>query len=208
MDKQLLVEYVKKSIREKIEKQKRIESEREKSVYLIYKFPGLKQAFTDLMSPAFSRFISNINIIAPKPTTFIVTLVNDLTFYIYYSGKNKYTAKVSGKKYYLNDQNGINKASAAISGLLELNYDEEGVANAKAGSDQTQAADLKASLSGGGSSGGPGDFPGSDTSGPGIDPNAPADAQIPGTEPPAGDGGDTGEDFPLPGDEEPKEEPK
>ena len=185
MIKELLKEYVKKSIREKIEKQKRLDSERERSVYMIYKFPGLQKAFTDIMSPAFSRFLSNVTIIAPKPTTFLVTLTNNLTFYMYYSGKNKYTAKISGKKYYLDEINGINKASAAITALLELNYDEEGIATAKAGGidDVNKAADLKASISGGG---GGGSFPGGDTTGaggPGIDPNAPADAQIPGTEP-------------------------
>lgn len=176
MNKQLLKEYIKKSVREKMEHQKRIEGNREKSVYLIYKFPGLRKIFDDVMSPAFPRFISSVKIIAPKPTTFVVTLINNLEFNIYYLDKKVFILKIEGKKYFSNNTSELQRASQAITGLLELNYAEDEVANKKAGDESGRAADLKASLSGS-SSGGSSDF-----GGPGIDPNAPADATIPGTE--------------------------
>ena len=48
-----------------------------KAMYLIYRFPGLKNVVENLMSPSFGRFIQDVNLVAAKPTTFNVKLIND-----------------------------------------------------------------------------------------------------------------------------------
>lgn len=49
------------------------------------------------MSPAYGRFIASIEIIAPKPTTFLVELINGQQFEIAYLGLNKFRLKILGK---------------------------------------------------------------------------------------------------------------
>lgn len=125
MNKELLVEYVKKAIRQKLKEQEAIAANREKSIYLIYKFPGLKDVLVNILSPAFPRFIQEVRILSPKPTTFQLTLTNGMTFIIYYANKNKFIVKVSGKKYQMDSLGDIERASQAITDLLELSYNEE-----------------------------------------------------------------------------------
>jgi hypothetical protein len=50
------------------------------------------------MSPAFGRYISDVSLIAPKPTTFGIGLINGQDFTMIYLGKNNFNVKVSGKK--------------------------------------------------------------------------------------------------------------
>jgi hypothetical protein len=199
LKKQLLIEYIKKAVREKIEQEKRVQANMSKSVYLIYKFPGLKDVFVNIMSPAFPRFLKEVTIVAPKPTTFKIKLLNNQEFYVYYANKGKFMVKVAGKKYPMDDLAAVERCSAAITSQLELNYNTEEVSAEKAMDDQ-KSADLKASLSGGGGGG----FGGPQMPGPGVDPNAPDNATTDGSapaEPIAGS--DVG-----PGDlEEPEEEP-
>lgn len=204
MSRQLLKEYIKKAVREKIEQQKRVEAKKEQSVYLIYKFPGLKQVFVDLMSPAFPRFIKAVEITAPKPTTFKITLLNDMDFIIYYSNKKTFIVKVSGKKYFMDELNDVERASQSVTNLLQLNYNQEELSAKKSGEESDKAAELKSAIDGGGGGGSSSPFGNS----AGIDPDAPADATIPGTEP--GEGEKTGaEGEPETGEEEENpEEPK
>ena len=70
--------------------------------------------FVDLMSPTFARFIKNVHVVAPKPTTFEVQLTNDMTFHIVYNGKASFTAKINGKKYEVTEINASLRASKAI----------------------------------------------------------------------------------------------
>jgi hypothetical protein len=91
-------------------------------MYLIYRFPGLKKQLEELMSPAFGRYIANVDIVSPKPTTFKVDLINSQIFYIYYIGKGEYMLKISGKKYYPENLGDLERASDAVTALLELNY--------------------------------------------------------------------------------------
>jgi hypothetical protein len=82
----------------------------------------LKKTLEDLMSTDFGRYIADVSLVAPKPTTFNVELINSQDFIIYYNGKNNFTVKVSGKKYNPINIGELERASQAITDLLELRY--------------------------------------------------------------------------------------
>jgi hypothetical protein len=123
MDKKLLLEkYIKVAVRKALEEQEQREQRAARSMYLIYRFPGLKKVMEDLMSPSFGRFVINVEIVAPKPTTFKAKLINEQDFTIVYDGKKNYTAKIAGKRYNIQQLSELERASQAIADLLELNY--------------------------------------------------------------------------------------
>ena len=64
------------------------------------KFPELKAVLVDLLTPEYDSFLSSIDWVAPRPTTFRINLKNDQDFYLIY-GKRSWIAQVEGKKYYL-----------------------------------------------------------------------------------------------------------
>jgi len=70
------------------------------------------------MTGKYRFFVKDINIVAPKPTTYRVTLNNDYDFLLIYAGNNNYRAKVAGKQYDLSIAGEITKASQAITDLL------------------------------------------------------------------------------------------
>jgi hypothetical protein len=94
-------------------------------MYLVYRFPGLKKVMEDLLSPSFGRFVTDMKLVAPKPTTFSAKLINEQDFNIIYEGKGKYTVKVAGKKYNIQNLGELERAQQAISNVLELNYGVE-----------------------------------------------------------------------------------
>jgi hypothetical protein len=127
MNKKLLLEkYIKVAVKKALKEQEAAQKRAEKSMYLVYRFPGLKKTMTELMSPAFGRYVSNISIVAPKPTTFSINLINGQDFTIYYLGKGKFMAKIAGKKYYPANLGELERGSQAIADLLELNYGTAG----------------------------------------------------------------------------------
>jgi len=150
MNKKLLLEkYIKVAIRKALKEQEVAEKKAEKAMYLVYRFPGLKKVIEELMSPSFGRYISGISIVAPKPTTFNISLINGQDFVIYYLGSGNFTAKIAGKKYDPNNIGESERASQAIADLLELNYAPREMEEAKAGGgnaakDAELAADLSA----------------------------------------------------------------
>lgn len=85
-----------------------------------HKSPQLKQILVSLLSPKYIHFINDIQLKAPKPTTFQVVLANDFTFLLTYIGKNAFQAKISGKQYNLTVAGEIDRASKAITDLLVL----------------------------------------------------------------------------------------
>jgi len=93
MSKLLLEKYIKVAVQKALKEQEIAQKKSEKSMYLIYRFPGLKKTLTELMSPAFGRYINNVEIVAPKPTTFKVDLINSQIYYIYYLGKKNLCLK-------------------------------------------------------------------------------------------------------------------
>jgi hypothetical protein len=121
MDKNLLLEkYVRVAIKKAIQEQEARQKKAEKAMYLIYRFPGLRKSIEELMSPSFGRFVTAVDLVAPKPTTFKVTLINGYDFNITYLKKDTYSAKVAGKKYYLLNLSESERASQAIADLLDL----------------------------------------------------------------------------------------
>lgn len=123
MNKNLLLEkYIKVAVKKALEEAEQQQQKAEKAMYLVHRFPGLKKVMEDLMSPAFGRYISHISIIAPKPTTFKIDLINGQDFTVKYLGNKKWDTKAGGKRYNMQDLGEIERASQSIADLLELNY--------------------------------------------------------------------------------------
>ena len=81
------------------------------------KFPELKQTIIDLLTTDFDSFMSSIDWVSPRPTTFRINLKNDTNFYLIYS-KNSWIAQIEGKKYYLLNLPEEERAAEAISRML------------------------------------------------------------------------------------------
>ena len=145
MNKELILEkYIKVAVRKALKEQEEQQRKAEKAMYLVYRFPGLKKVMEDLMSPAFGRYVNGINIVAPKPTTFKVDLTNGQDFSIKYLGKGRFSAKVAGKQYHMDNLAESERASQGIADLLELNYapKEDTETPAGGGESQPGAAEL------------------------------------------------------------------
>ena len=144
MDKKLLLEkYVRVAVKKAIKEQEMKQKRAEKAMYLIYRFPGLKKVMEELMSPAFGRFVTDIRLVAPKPTTFSAKLINEQDFGIIYNGKGKFTVKVAGRKYNVQDLSELERAQQAVSNMLELNYgvdEKEAAEKPDAGAEAFSAA--------------------------------------------------------------------
>ena len=81
------------------------------------KFPELKQTIIDLLTTDFDSFMSSIDWVSPRPTTFRINLKNDTNFYLMYS-KNSWIAQIEGKKYYLLNLPEEERAAEAIGRML------------------------------------------------------------------------------------------
>jgi hypothetical protein len=126
MDKKLILEkYIKVAVRKALQEEEQRQRKATKAMYLIYRFPGLKKVMEDLMSPSFGRFVTDMKLVAPKPTTFSAKLINEQEFNIIYNGKGKYTVKVAGKKYDIQNLGELERAQQSIANILELNYGVE-----------------------------------------------------------------------------------
>ena len=123
MSKELILEkYIKVAVKKALKEQEEQQRKAEKAMYLVYRFPGLKDVVEEIMSPAFGRYVNGIDIVAPKPTTFKVDLTNGQDFSIKYVGKGNFVVKVAGKKYNPLNIGEMERASQSIADLLELNY--------------------------------------------------------------------------------------
>ena len=144
MNKQLILEkYIRVSVKKALKEQEEQQKKAEKALYLVYRFPGLKKIMEDLMSPVFGRFVGHIEIVAPKPTTFNVELINGQDFSIIYAGKGNFTIKISGKKYDPNNLGELERASQSIADLLQLNYAPEEGKEQQSSSDAEIKSDLE-----------------------------------------------------------------
>jgi hypothetical protein len=81
------------------------------------KFPELKEVILNLLTSDFDSFISSIDWVAPRPTTFRVNLQNDEEFYLIWM-RRSWIAQVEGKKYYLLNLPEEERAAEAIARLL------------------------------------------------------------------------------------------
>jgi hypothetical protein len=81
------------------------------------KFPELKKILVDLLTLEYDNFLSSIDWVAPRPTTFRINLENGQNFYLIY-GKRSWIAQVEGKKYYLLNLPEEERAALAIANIL------------------------------------------------------------------------------------------
>ena len=84
---------------------------------MLYKFPKLQETLVRLLSNDFTSFIENIDWIAPRPTTFKITLKNQNIFYLIWNGA-EFTARVAGTQYNLSSLGDEQRAIKAIQELL------------------------------------------------------------------------------------------
>lgn len=162
-NKKLILEaYIKKAVQKTLKEQEEKEKSAEKAIFLIYRFPKLKELMDDLMSPAFGRFIASIRIIAPKPTVFNIELINGQEFDITYIGSGKFRIRISGKKYYPQNIGELERASQSIADLLLLSKPDPNIAKEEQKQYDAGLANDLGGGSGGDFSGG--NFP--DNSGP------------------------------------------
>lgn len=113
-----LKKYIKSIIKESL-----VDNDKEKGRIglILHKFPVLKTALAKLLSKSFMYFIKDVKIVAPKPTTFEIKLINHLDFSLQYVFKAKnWIAKISGKKYNLSILSDSQRAMEAITNLLTL----------------------------------------------------------------------------------------
>jgi hypothetical protein len=88
------------------------------------KFPELKEILIDLLTDEFDKFLSSIDWVAPRPTTFRINLKNNQEFYLMF-GKRSWIAQVEGKKYYLLNLPEEERAAEAISRILRYGMKTE-----------------------------------------------------------------------------------
>ena len=81
------------------------------------KFPELKRVIIDLLTTEFDNFLSGIDWVSPRPTTFRINLKNDTSFFLIYS-KRGFIAQIEGKKYYLLNLPEEERAAETIGRML------------------------------------------------------------------------------------------
>ena len=91
---------------------------------VLEKFPSLKEVITNLLTDQYELFITDIQWVAPKPTTFRVILGNGEPFMLTYSPRS-WVAQIEGKKYYLLNLSEEESATEAISRILAYGLQEE-----------------------------------------------------------------------------------
>jgi len=88
------------------------------------KFPELKAVIIDLLTSDFDSFLSSIDWVAPRPTTFRINLKNNQDFYLIWNAKS-WVAQVEGKKYYLLNLPEEQRAAEAIARTLRYGVKED-----------------------------------------------------------------------------------
>ena len=106
------------------------------------KFPELKEIIVSLLTADFDPFLSSIDWVAPRPTTFRINLRNDQNFYLIWMGRS-WIAQVEGKKYYLLNLPEEERAVEAIARILRYGSpeSEEAAAGVDAGASDDSSAD-------------------------------------------------------------------
>ncbi len=87
------------------------------------KFPELKEIIINLLTADFDPFLSSIDWVAPRPTTFRINLRNNENFYLIWMGRS-WIAQVEGKKYYLLNLPEEERAVEAIARILRYGASE------------------------------------------------------------------------------------
>jgi hypothetical protein len=91
---------------------------------VLQKFPELKDIIVNLLTDQYEIFVTDIQWVAPKPTTFRIVLGNGETFMLTYSPRS-WVAQIEGKKYYLLNLSEEESATEAIARVLAYGMTEE-----------------------------------------------------------------------------------
>jgi hypothetical protein len=109
-------------------------------------FPELKAVIIDLLTTDYGSFISSIDYVAPKPTTFRINLKNGQFFYLIWNERS-WVAQVEGKKYYLLNLNEEEHAIEAIARILRYaapeGMEEEGSDVVEAETEETEEVETE-----------------------------------------------------------------
>jgi hypothetical protein len=91
---------------------------------VLQKFPELKDIIVNLLTDQYEIFVTDIQWVAPKPTTFRIVLGNGEPFMLTYSPRS-WVAQIEGKKYYLLNLSEEESATEAIARVLAYGMTEE-----------------------------------------------------------------------------------
>jgi hypothetical protein len=105
---------------------------------VLEKFPTLKQVIVDLLTDQYEIFVTDIQWVAPKPTTFRVILGNGEPFMLTYTPRS-WIAQVEGKKYYLLNLSEEESATEAIARVLAYGQATEPAAEGEAAGETAPA---------------------------------------------------------------------
>jgi hypothetical protein len=113
---------------------------------VLTKFPKLREVIIDLLTDQYEVFMTNIEWVAPRPTTFRIVLGNDENFLLIYTERS-WIAQVEGKKYYLLNLGEEEQAAQSISRLLSYGQKTETSTetNPEAGAEETGEEEVTAS---------------------------------------------------------------
>jgi hypothetical protein len=84
---------------------------------VLLKFPKLKDVIIDLLTDQYEVFMTNIEWVAPRPTTFRIVLGNDENFLLTYTERS-WIAQIEGKNYYLLNLGEEQQAAESIARIL------------------------------------------------------------------------------------------
>lgn len=133
--KSILKEYIKAKVRMLLSEEAKVDDVKamadvKKTLYLIDRLPPLKRALVTLLTKAYDQYITDVKLEAPKPSTFKVSLINGIEFYLIYSGgkdnakfdlvNGTFYATIAGKKYDLLSTSQSEQAAAKLAKQLTL----------------------------------------------------------------------------------------
>ena len=84
---------------------------------VLVKFPKLKDVIINLLTDQYEVFMTNIEWVAPRPTTFRIVLGNTENFLLTYTERS-WIAQIEGKNYYLLNLGEEEQATQAIARML------------------------------------------------------------------------------------------
>ena len=113
---------------------------------VLTKFPKLKKVIVDLLTDQYEVFMTGIEWVAPRPTTFRIVLGNNENFLLIYTERS-WIAQVEGKKYYLLNLGEEEQVAESISRLLAYGQKTETSTetSSEAGSEETGQEEVTAS---------------------------------------------------------------
>lgn len=123
MTKQELIDKIKKLAKAKYAKQIKYVSGSKFNV--VSQFPIVGDILVDLMTDQYEIFVTDVEWVAPKPTTFRVMLGNSEYFFLTYTNKS-WIAQVEGKNFYLLNLNEKEDAMNSISRVLRYGKTKPG----------------------------------------------------------------------------------